>query len=290
METNRHLHEPHLAIREFLILPGNEWRPKSSRWSVIQIKNGTGYCLQAQGSTELGPGAVILAAGQAEGSIRASQLGKLSFYAFNVMPARLTGLITLGEQELLNTAAARKESAFQILPPENPRAAKMRELYAGRKSDGLSFRLNLLQLFVEMVGAELEQAAPAHKSTDAKERLQDFLRQTPPDELAEMSFADLARNTRCTARHLSRIFYELVGMSFREKRAEIRMARARELLATSQSKVIEVALESGFKSLSLFNLMFARRFGTSPGRWRRKFVDNGKSENDRLKRAQRFAV
>jgi methylphosphotriester-DNA--protein-cysteine methyltransferase len=45
---------------------------------------------------------------------------------------------------------------------------------------------------------------------------------------------------------------------------------ARELLATSNSKVVEVALESGYKSLSMFNLMFTRRFGTSPGRWRQK--------------------
>jgi len=48
------------------------------------------------------------------------------------------------------------------------------------------------------------------------------------------------------------------------------MARARELLATSNSKVVEVALESGYKSLSMFNLVFTRRFGTSPGRWRQK--------------------
>jgi AraC-like DNA-binding protein len=34
--------------------------------------------------------------------------------------------------------------------------------------------------------------------------------------------------------------------------------------------VVEVALESGYKSLSLFNLMFTRRFGTSPGRWRQR--------------------
>jgi AraC-like DNA-binding protein len=33
---------------------------------------------------------------------------------------------------------------------------------------------------------------------------------------------------------------------------------------------VDVALESGYPSLSLFNLMFARRFGISPGRWRQK--------------------
>ena len=47
--------------------------------------------------------------------------------------------------------------------------------------------------------------------------------------------------------------------------------RARELLATTKSKVVDVALESGYQSLSLFNFMFNRRFGMSPGRWRQTF-------------------
>ena len=75
---------------------------------------------------------------------------------------------------------------------------------------------------------------------------------------------------RSTPRHLSRTFNELVGMSFRAKRAEIQLTRARELLANSNSKIVDVALESGFKSLSLFNMMFARRFGTSPRGWRQQ--------------------
>jgi two-component system response regulator YesN len=89
---------------------------------------------------------------------------------------------------------------------------------------------------------------------------------------------------------LSRIFRELVGMSFRDKRAELRLTRARDLLATSKSKVVEVALESGYKSLSLFNLMFTRHFGTSPGRWRQKHRNNENGENNRNKKAQQFAM
>jgi AraC family cel operon transcriptional repressor len=61
-----------------------------------------------------------------------------------------------------------------------------------------------------------------------------------------------------------------MGVSFQEKRAELRLGRARELLATSDAKIVDVALESGFKSLSLFNLMFSRRFGSSPGQWRHR--------------------
>ena len=293
MKKPDRLYEPHLAIREFPVLQGAEWLPRLSLsgWSLIQVRSGTGYWLQAQSpSRELEAGMVLLVADHVQGSIRASQLGGLSLYSFSVIPARLSGLITLGEQDFLKTAASRKEFSLQIFSPLNPVAAKMSELYESRKSGGLLFRLRLLQLFAEVFGSELEQAVSNYETSDAKERLRMYLRETPPDELLEMGFNELAQVTRCTSRHLGRIFQDVVGMSFREKRDEIRLARARELLATSKSKVVEVALESGYKSLSLFNLMFTRRFGTSPGRWRQKHANNGESENNRNKKIQQFAV
>ena len=88
--------------------------------------------------------------------------------------------------------------------------------------------------------------------------------------------SDLAQMARCTTRHLNRIFNDVVGMSFREKNTELRLARACELLATTQAKVVDVALESGYQSLSLFNSMFTRRFGVSPGKWREN-VRQGKT-------------
>ncbi len=152
------------------------------------------------------------------------------------------------------------------------------------------FRLNLLRLFVEAFGNELQQAASNWETADAKERLRILLERTPPAELLEMNFDELARSTHCTPRHLSRIFRELVGMSFRDKRAELRLTRARDLLASSKSKVVEVALESGYKSLSLFNLMFTRHFGTSPGRWRQKHRDHENGKTIRVKSVQPFAM
>src|SRR6202012_3334288 len=122
---------------------------------------------------------------------------------------------------------------------------------------------------------------PGEETSDAKQRLQSFLTEMPSTELLEMSFTELAQRTHCTSRHLGRIFHELVGMSFRDKRAAIRLERARELLATTDFKIVDVALESGFKSLSLFNLMFARHFGVSPGKWRQRqgaFGENGGPE------------
>jgi AraC-like DNA-binding protein len=270
MKKPNRTYEPHLTLREISLRPGTEWAPHWASWTLIHVTEGVGYCLQPDCNQGLENGSVILINGEMPGVIRASNLNSLTLHAFTVMPTRLTGLLTLSEQSFFQVAAARKNLTLKILPPQHPVAAGMKEMCAGGNLAALPFRLKLLQLFVDIFSKDLEQPVPPTAATDARGRLRVFLDETPSSELLEMSFHELAQLTNCTSRHLSRIFRELVGKSFRDKRAEIRLARTRELLATSNSKVVDVALESGYKSLSLFNLMFSRRFGTSPGKWRQK--------------------
>ncbi|MDE3068352.1 MAG: helix-turn-helix transcriptional regulator [Verrucomicrobiota bacterium] len=281
MKKKQRSFEPHLAILQLSVPPGGEWRPEWSGWTLVQVAGGAGYCLHAYGSAELETGAVLVASDQAQTTFRASQLGALLLHTFNVAPARLTGLITLGEEDFFKVAALRQEHAVRTHPPYSPVAQKMKALPLGGSQAGLMFRLQLLQLFAEAFHGAFEQTLAVPQISDAKERLRALLQRTPPGEWAEMSCSELARETHCTSRHLSRIFRKLVGMSLRDKRAELRMARARELLATSRSKVVDVALESGYKSLSLFNLMFSRRFGTSPGRWRQQHNNHASRKNGR---------
>ncbi|HEV2330844.1 MAG TPA: helix-turn-helix transcriptional regulator [Verrucomicrobiae bacterium] len=280
MNTLDHLYEPHLTIRKFSILPGKEWFPGPSDWSLIQVEAGVGYWLHGGGSADLEPGSVILVSAGARGHILASQLNSMAVHSFSVMPSRLTGIITLNEQDFLKNAATQNDLAFQVFSASSPIACRMKDARGNDNASGLLFRLSLLQLFVEIFDGKLdEKAAPQADAGDARDRLRAFLATAPPDVLSEMSFDELARVTRCTPRHLSRIFFEQMGMSFSDKRAEIRLARACELLATSKSKVVEVAFESGYKSLSLFNQMFARRFGISPGKWRQRHHASGDSRS-----------
>lgn len=279
-ETNgrNHPYTPQLQIQARALAPGEEWAPQSAGWSVIQISDGNGYWLQGQSRTGLETGSVVLAAGAAPGRVLASCLNGLALRFFTVMPERLPGLITQGEQDFFRRAAGRRDF-HEVWEPRNPLASRMRELCAGPSPGGLLARLTLLQLWAEAFGidgrrSEPVQTQPGPMQADVKDRLRVFLLETPPAVLLEISFAELAKVLHCTPRHLSRVFFEVAGVSFREKRAEIRLSRARELLATSQSKVVDVAYKSGFKSLSLFNRMFTQRFGVSPGRWRQK-NDNG---------------
>lgn len=221
-------------------------------------------------NNELQTGAVLVVSDQARGAIRASQVGELRLHFFRVEPRKLTGLVTMADQQFLQDAAKSEKLSQRLLPP-NPQFSD-RLLRFNEAGNTFPTRAQLLQLFVEAFGGNFqppESEEPA--SVDAKERLRQLLNQMPVSELLEIDFAELVDKTGCSPRHVSRLFTELVGVSFREKQVELRLARARELLATTDSKVIDVALESGYQSTSLFNLMFKQHFGVSPAKWREQF-------------------
>ena len=50
----------------------------------------------------------------------------------------------------------------------------------------------------------------------------------------------------------------------------MRLQRARQLLVHSNAKIINVAYESGYRHLGLFNAMFKKRFGVTPSEWRQQ--------------------
>jgi AraC-like DNA-binding protein len=283
MTNSDSVYEPHLDLCALSLLPGSEWTPRPAGWSLCQVDSGAGYWLHPRSNQELLPGTVIVQAGQTQGTIRSSLLGSLSLFFFYVEPGRLTGLLSLGEQVFLETAPVAGKP--RVVPPGDPIAASMTALCADRSQPGCVFRLKLLQLFLEAFEIDWKQQVPRPQSgSGAKDRLRGLMDGTPASDLLHMSVAELSVRMGCSPRHVSRTFREVIGLSFREKQAELRLVRARELLVTTNSKVVDVALESGFQSLSLFNLMFRRRFGVSPGKWR-----EGRRINKNPKGVQSFS-
>jgi AraC-like DNA-binding protein len=264
-------YELHLTVRETSLPAGAEWSPQFSNWLMIQVEAGTGYWIHSRQNLELERGTVLVLPPDSDGIILASQVGDLSVCFFGVDPMRLMGLMTVGEQAFFRAAARQQEFSARVLAPDEPLAMKLEESFRDRKQVGSLFRLQLLQTFMAAFGEELSQEpARPQPVVDAKQRLSEFLKTTQMAELINLNFSQLVDISRCTPRHLSRIFREVVGMSFRDKQAELRLTLACDLLVTTELKIVDVALESGFQSLSLFNLMFARRYGMSPGRWRQK--------------------
>lgn len=281
--------EPHLVVKEIALPPGSEWTLHLPGWTFLHVTAGVGYWLHPRSNHELVSGSVLVFSDRAQGIIRASQVSEALIHFFRLQPERLTGLVSLGEQQFLEKAANQDQFAVRLFPQTAPISEKFKKVCDQINESTFILRLQLLDLFIQAFGEDLaNQKAGLEPSIDAKARLTKMLNETPASELLDLGFGDLVRAMRCTPRHLSRIFRQVVGMSFREKQAQLRLVRAQELLATTESKVVEVALESGYQSLSLFNLMFKRRFGVTPAKWRdqsktRKTAGNGEGRLQMLR-------
>ena len=262
--------EPHLLPHELTLLRGGEWEPAASGWLFAGVTSGSAYWLHARGNQDLINGSVLVVAPSAKGIIRCSQLTETRITYFRVEPKLLTGLVTFHEEQALERAASNELLSLRILSPADPLAQQYRTFCENRTGNHLGARLRLLDFFIQSLGTEIKGELPREEdaSRNTKARLISLLREVPACELMKVEFADLAREVCCTPRHLSRTFHELVGVSFRQRQSELRLTRAKELLATTRFKVVDVALESGFQSLSLFNLMFKRHVGLPPAKWR----------------------
>ncbi len=281
--------QPHLVIKHIDLPPAREWKPESPGWVFVHVTCGQAYAMHPQKNQQVEKGSVVAFAHGDLGYVRASQLDWTSLHFFRVDPERLSGLLTLWEQRSLNAAAKAGQLPPSVFAADHPVSAQFRKLCPNPKANTFSVRLQLLEIFTEVVGnglktnsEEIVQAGAPMSS--ARVRITELLKEMPAAALLDLTLSELVKEVRCTPRHISRVFNEMVGMSFRKKQNEVRLQRAQELLATTDGKVLEVAMESGFQSLTLFNLMFKRKFGVTPGKWREKVKGNNISRPRRVQR------
>jgi AraC-like DNA-binding protein len=258
-----------LTANEVRLPKGGEWQPHFRGWCLSHIGSGISYWQERNGTQEVTEGSTLVLSAEARGVLRASRLSEVAITYFCVETQKLHGLLSLREQHFLQQAAARKTLAVRVLAPDNPISYRFKNLRLNHAASASSMRLRLLQLFMDVFECEIEQdaAAPA-PWMGGRERFRQVMNQMAASEFVELSVSELAPMMSCSARHLNRLFREEMGASFREKQIELRLARACELLATSNAKVVEVALESGYQSSSVFSELFKKHFGLSPGQWR----------------------
>lgn len=68
--------------------------------------------------------------------------------------------------------------------------------------------------------------------------------------------------------HFSSLFVSIVGMSPIEYLIRLRLDKACHMLKNSNEKIVDIAMECGFKTLSNFNRLFKRNIGMEPRRFR----------------------
>ena len=90
---------------------------------------------------------------------------------------------------------------------------------------------------------------------------------------ATATLAATAEMFHYNSAYLSRMLKQTFGRSFTEIRSEIRLTKARQLLLETDMPVDRVSESVGYEGLSHFHREFKKRFGFSPGEYRRKTIN-----------------
>lgn len=257
-------------MKDLTVPPAGEWSPPNPGWTVICVKEGCGYCLREKNASSLQAGDALMAPQTAGVIIRASQIGGLRLQYFQVEPERLQGLLTVAECEQLRTLAERYKQV-QIFGADDAIGRQLTRLLEHPPGQKLPLRCALLQLWAEGVSGLFARPAKIGNGTKKlRDRFSELVDQLPEADLFGLSLSDLATQLNCSERHLGRLFRQKFGVPFRSHQIELRLARARQLLADTGIKIASIARESGYHHLGLFNTTFKKRFGVTPSQWRRQ--------------------
>jgi AraC-like DNA-binding protein len=134
----------------------------------------------------------------------------------------------------------------------------------------LTRRTELLRVTAAILSEEFKQAQPRQPGyVCLEEHLMTVLEDLRAEDILNLSVNELAEKFSLSRRHLNRLFHEHFGVSAGTLRMEMRLLRAMSLLRDPAAKIIDVAEQSGFHHLGLFNTCFKRRFGLNPSQCRK---------------------
>jgi hemolysin activation/secretion protein/AraC-like DNA-binding protein len=260
----------HLHLDEIQLPAAGEWRPATPSWRFARVVEGSGYWVEASSAREIRPSEVIVVPPGNSGYLRASQISALRLHEFQVAPEKLPGVLTIPEAAALTEGNREHHFTVRIHASDSEIAQRFGPLTPVREgTPDLGCRVECLAIAVlawRDLGAVNVPLTPSNPpAVDRFSRLMENLCEA---DLIEHGPEELARLCRCSQRHLSRLFRRRFGVSIRAKQTELKLRKAQQLLSETDSKVIHVALDSGFRHLGLFNLMFKKYVGVTPSKWR----------------------
>lgn len=270
---------------------GTEWPLSDTCWHFIGVTQGSGYWMIQSGPDQLNAGDLLVVPPNLKGEIRASQVGDLRLCHFGFVPELLGGFLTAAESGALENLSTPGQARPQIFRADEPAAREFVTVAAGKAAtNNLTQRCRMLEVALSILSDRLPAAKPAPTSrfASAAERFQQLIASMLESELIRHTPEALARACGCSARHFSRLFSAHFGISFRAKQTEMRLHKACQLLLESDSRVIQVAMDSGYRHLGLFNAMFKRRFGMTPTQYRRANLQTTKRPPVRNRQAARY--
>jgi AraC-like DNA-binding protein len=268
-----------LFLTELKMAPSSEWMESGAGWLFLRLDKGAAYWLGKGWARELNVGDALITAPGAEGMVRASQLGEAQFHCFEFCPELAAAFLTLSERHYLEKIAVKSDQLVRVLPAGQPAAIAFANVAPnGEITNSLVQRCRMLEVAALVFVEEIAQHWPPRTNASAEQRFRDLIEQMPDSELVKHSPDELALKCGCSLRHFSRLFRKHFGTTIRTRQTELRLLKAQQLLADTDAKMMHVALESGYRHIGLFNVMFKKYLGMTPSEWREKNLKKPRKE------------
>lgn len=85
-----------------------------------------------------------------------------------------------------------------------------------------------------------------------------------------ISVEDMANYCLYSKSHFMKFFKETIGMGFIAYLNDYRLEIAAKALLTTSDNILDIAVRTGFDNLSYFNRSFKKKYGISPGKYRKQ--------------------
>jgi AraC-like DNA-binding protein len=262
--------EDHLTLRLIELKPSEEWLNQKEGFSFIFFKEGIGKYVSKATTQHLVPGDVLVLNGTAGGKLFADDKADFIFNFFSLSLEHMFPLFGSNEISFLQNVTGNFKAA-KLYPANSDLALECQQLLKAVPIHfDLEHRGQLLRIAAAILSLEFKDAQAQRGGFDrAEDRMVHVFEKLSAAELLNLSVGELADKFSCSRRHLNRLFHQHFGLSVATLRMEMRLLNAVNLLRDPQAKVINVAEQCGFNHLGLFNTCFKRRFGASPGQWRK---------------------
>lgn len=271
--------QDHLALQLARLKSSEELEQKGEGLTFIFSKGGAGKYTSAVATHRLGPGDVLVFNRTAAGKIGVFEgRSEFLFWTFSVCFEHLLPLFSSNEVSLLHNITE-SFKASKIYPAGNALAADCHRLLGLVPPQfNLDHRGQLIRIAASILSVEFKEAQNQRSGyVRAEDHMVQVFEKLSASELINLSVGELADRFNCSRRHLNRLFHQHFGVSVASLRMEMRLLKAVSLLRDANAKIINVAEQCGFNHLGLFNTCFKRRFGTSPGQWRKTALQTEKA-------------
>lgn len=209
-------------------------------------------------------------------ALKAPETGSRFIFLFDLSAfARLHGFASI--HSILSTPIYLTRNTYpKIYDEVSGLLEQMRnEYFSQREFTDLTIYSLLLSLFVKLGTNHLDSLSlfshiRAHKQREYADRFNTVMDYIDSHYAEALNLSDIASSVGFSKYHFSRLFKQYTNCTLGDYICRRRIKAAEELLEQPELSITEVAMKSGFPSISTFNRLFKQSKGCSPSQFREK--------------------